>query len=153
MALSCLALESVSSYCTFYLSSTDWPGAFLTPELEVQHVLNSLSNLSSSYRCCLTSTKRRICMSDIIVLSLRKCHSLPPFSLTPSFLGSCSHTSLCAATCLSECHCFLICCTQLPKPKILNSVVVLYGFVWVKKKTQRYKHHHLSQAIHILEVC
>lgn len=108
MALSCLVLKSISSYCTFYLSSTDWPDAFITPELEVQHVLNSWSNLSSNYMCYLASTKRMVCISAIIVLSLRKCHSLLPFSFRPAFLGSCSHTSLCAATCLSECHWFLI---------------------------------------------
>lgn len=153
MALCCLALKSINSYCTFYLSSTDWPGDFITPELEVQHVLNAQSNLSSSYVCYLTSTKRMTSISAIIVLSLRKWHSLLPFYFTPAFLGSCSHTSLYAGTCLCECHWFLICWSHLPKPKILNSVVVPYGFVRVKKKTQRSKHYHLSQAIHILEIC
>lgn len=45
---------------------------------------------------------------------------MPPFFFTPALLGSCSHTSLCAGTCLSECYWFLICCSHLPKPKIFN---------------------------------
>lgn len=152
MTLSCLTLKSISLYCTLYLSSTDWPGAFKTPEFKVQYVLYAWSNLSSSYVCYLNFTKRMICISAVTVLSLRKC-SLLPFSFTPAFLGSCSHTSLCAGICLSECHWFFICCTRLPQQNILNSVVVPYGSVWVKKKPQRCKHHHLSQAIHILEIC
>lgn len=148
MALSCLTLKS-----TFYLSSRDWPGAFKTSEFKVQDVLSAWSNLSSSYVCCLTSSQKMICVSAITMFSLRTCHSLLPFSWTPAFLERCSHTSLCAGTCLPECHWFSICCSHLPKPNIVNSVVVPYGFVWVKKKTQRYKHSHLRLTINILEIC